>query len=74
MKTKKAATIVRKKKAATIVHLDELPELLTPEEAKDVLRVSRNGMYELLKSGAVPHLKYGRLIRIRKSVLLEGGK
>ncbi len=56
------------------VQLDDLPELVTPEEAATVLRVSRNSMYELLKSGAVPSLKFGRLIRIRKTALLEGGR
>ena len=70
MKKKKAA----KKKAASIVRLDDLPELLTPEESANVLRVSRNSMYELLKTGTIPSLKYGRLIRIRKTVLLEGGR
>jgi excisionase family DNA binding protein len=67
-----------KKKTTThkpiVSRLDDLPELLTPEEAMTVLRVSRNGMYELLKTGAVPSLRYGRLIRIRKTVLLEGGR
>ena len=58
----------------TVPRLDDMPELLTPEEACKVLRVSRNSMYELLKTGAVPSLKYGRLFRIRKSVLLEGGR
>jgi excisionase family DNA binding protein len=70
VKKKKAA----KKKAASIVRLDDLPELLTPEESANVLRVSRNSMYELLKTGTIPSLKYGRLIRIRKTVLLEGGR
>jgi excisionase family DNA binding protein len=68
---------VKKKGAKTkpaIVRLDDLPELLTPEDCAAVLRVSRNSMYELLKTGAVPSLKYGRLIRIRKSALLEGGR
>lgn len=61
-------------KTGTVCRIDDLPELVTPEEARAVLRVSRNSMYELLKTGAVPSLKFGRLIRIRKSVLLEGGR
>lgn len=59
---------------AIIARLEDLPDLLTPEEAMTVLRVSRNGMYALLHDGSIPHLRYGRLIRIRKSVLLEGGR
>jgi excisionase family DNA binding protein len=71
MKTKKGG---KTKKGVIIARLDDLPELLTPEEAREVLRVSRNSMYELLRTGTVPSLKYGRLIRIRKAVLLEGGR
>lgn len=55
-----------------MIRLDDLPELLTPEEARHVLRVSRNGMYDLLKTGAVPSIKYGRLIRIKRTELLGG--
>lgn len=61
-------------KTKKVARLEDLPELLTPEEACKVLRISRNSMYELLKTGAVPSLRYGRLFRIRKSVLLEGGR
>ena len=57
-----------------VPRLEDLPDLLTPDEARLVLRVSRNSMYELLHTGAVPSVKYGRLIRIRKSVLLEGNR
>jgi excisionase family DNA binding protein len=70
---KKALTKLGAKQTA-MTRLDDLPELLTPEEAATVLRVSRNGMYELLKTGTIPSLKFGRLIRIKKTVLLEGGR
>ncbi|MGE3510553.1 MAG: helix-turn-helix domain-containing protein [Vicinamibacterales bacterium] len=53
---------------------DELPELCTPIEAAAFLRVSRNGIYELIRTGAVPSLKFGRLIRVPKSVFLPGVK
>jgi excisionase family DNA binding protein len=49
---------------------DDLPEMCTPEEVSAYLRIGRNSTYELLKSGAIPSIKYGRLIRIRKSALL----
>jgi excisionase family DNA binding protein len=48
---------------------DELPELLTPEEARAVLGISRNGVYELLRRNELPHTRYGRLIRIPRSAL-----
>jgi excisionase family DNA binding protein len=53
---------------------NDLPEMTTPEEGAAFLRVSRNGMYELLKAGSIRHVKFGRLIRIPKQALLEGSK
>jgi excisionase family DNA binding protein len=49
---------------------DELPEMLTAVEYARCIRVSRNTMYELLRRGDVPHVRYGRLIRIPKTMLL----
>ncbi|GED28790.1 hypothetical protein BAG01nite_48920 [Brevibacillus agri] len=37
--------------------------LLTVEEARSILRVGRNVMYDLIKNG-VPHIKVGKQIRI----------
>ena len=45
-------------------------ELLTVMEAADLLRVSRNTMYELIWQDQVPYLKLGRLIRVPRSALL----
>jgi excisionase family DNA binding protein len=53
---------------------DDLPDLCTPEDARLFLQIGRNTIYELLKSGAIRHVKYGRLIRIPKAALLEGGE
>jgi excisionase family DNA binding protein len=47
----------------------DLPEWLTPEELQAYLNVSRNTSYELLRSGAVPSQKFGRLIRVPRSAL-----
>jgi excisionase family DNA binding protein len=60
-------------KASTPVpptRLEDLPDLLTPDECAAFLRISRNTMYSMLQKGTIPSLKYGRLFRIRKSVLL----
>ena len=51
---------------------DDLPDLCTPEDARAFLQVGRNTIYDLLKSGSIPHLKFGRLIRIPKTSLLAG--
>lgn len=44
--------------------------LLTIDEAREILRVGRNVMYELTKNG-LPHIKIGKQIRIPKEALLE---
>ena len=51
---------------------DDLPEMVTVEEMRAFLRISRNAAYELVKSGAIRSAKFGRLIRIPKQALLEG--
>lgn len=53
---------------------EDLPDMLTVEDLQAFLRVSRNGAYELLKAGAIHHVRFGKLIRIPKSSLLSGGK
>jgi hypothetical protein len=57
-----------------VPRVDDLPELVTHDEAAAFRRVSRNSMYELVKTGAVRSFKYGCLIRIHSSALLEGGQ
>jgi hypothetical protein len=47
---------------------NDLPEMVTPEEASAFLRISRNAMYAALKN--MPHVTIGRQIRIRKQVLI----
>ncbi len=49
---------------------EELPDLVTPEEARAFLRVGRTHLYELVKTGALPSLTFGRTIRIPKRALL----
>ena len=48
---------------------EELPELLTPEEVREWLGVSRGMVYELLRRGEIAHVRFGRLIRVPKSSL-----
>jgi excisionase family DNA binding protein len=47
----------------------DLPEWLTPEEVQSYLDVSRNTVYSLLKEGAIPSQRWGRLIRVPRSAL-----
>ena len=53
---------------------EDLPDLVTPEDARLFLQISRNTMYELLRTQAVRSVRFGRLIRIPKSALLEGAE
>ena len=53
---------------------DDLPELCTPEQARAFLQVGKNKIYELLKAGDLPVLKFGQLMRIPKTALLANGK
>ncbi|MET4698984.1 excisionase family DNA binding protein [Constrictibacter sp. MBR-5] len=38
--------------------------LYTPEEARQILRLSRNGIYEAIARGEVPHIRIGRKILV----------
>lgn len=49
--------------------LDELPLLLTVEEAARVMRLSRNGAYNSVAEGAIPSIRIGRSIRIPRDAL-----
>ena len=57
---------------ATPPRFDDLPDLCTPEQARAFLQVGRNKIYELLKTGDIESVHYGRLIRISKVALLHG--
>ena len=48
---------------------EQLPIVLTPAEAMDVLGVGKNTMYRLLNSGQLPAVRIGRSWRIKKDAL-----
>ncbi len=50
--------------------LEDLPDVLRPEQAARLLRVSVNTLYALVRAGAIPGLRVGRGIRILKRSLL----
>jgi|CXWL01.1.fsa_nt_gi excisionase family DNA binding protein len=51
------------------LHTDSLPDWLSPLEVQRYLRLSRTSVYDLLRSGAIQHQRFGRSIRIPKSAL-----
>jgi len=50
---------------------ESLPELLTVEEFATVSGVGKGIVYALVQSGALPVVRFGRLIRISKAALRE---
>ena len=59
---------------STPPRFDDLPEMVTVEEMAAFLRISRNAAYDLVKTGRMRSTRFGRLIRIPKLALLEGGR
>lgn len=48
------------------------PDILSVREAAALVRVPKNGMYEAIRLGFVPHHKFGdRRIRIAKAALMK---
>ena len=52
---------------------DALPEYLTVDEFRAYMRLGRNTAYDLLRSGVLPHQRFGRTIRIPKVALRTDG-
>jgi excisionase family DNA binding protein len=48
---------------------EDLPELLTPEEARQFLGLGRTGIYEAIRTGRLASVRFGRLIRVPRSAL-----
>jgi excisionase family DNA binding protein len=41
--------------------------LMSPEELSEFLQLGRTSTYGLLSSGAIPCVRFGRLLRVRRS-------
>lgn len=54
---------------APVVTLDSLPDVLTAEEARALLRVSRNAFYRSVARGDIPVIRLGRSQRFSKAAL-----
>lgn len=50
---------------------DDFPDILTPEEVCDALRLGRNIVYEHLKTGAISSFRQGRIWRIPKQAVIN---
>ena len=52
--------------------IEDLPSLLTPDEFRAAVGLSKNFVYDLVRKGEIPVKRFGRQIRIPRSVLEEG--
>ena len=57
---------------ATPPRFDDLPDLCTPEQARVFLQVGKNKISNLLKTGELESVHFGRLVRIPEAPLLHG--
>jgi excisionase family DNA binding protein len=51
--------------------LDALPAVLTVEQVRAVLRISRGTAYELVHSRGFPNIQIGRSIRVPKAAFIK---
>lgn len=51
--------------------IDDLPDILTAEEVRAVLRIGRNEAYRLLGSDDLATVRVGRSIRVTKHALMD---
>lgn len=51
--------------------LEEIPVVVSVPELAEILRVSRNTAYAMVRSGQIPSVRTGAQIRISKSALLD---
>lgn len=50
--------------------LDEMPDVVTVEEARYILRIGRNSMYEAVRRGEIPGvIRLGRRLLIPRAAL-----
>ena len=48
---------------------DQLPDWMTPREARSFLRLGKSTLYEKLRSGEIPSRRFGKQFRIAKESL-----
>jgi excisionase family DNA binding protein len=52
---------------------EDLPDVLTPRDVMEYLRLGRNATYSLLKNGTLRSLRLGQKFLIPRQALLDGG-
>ena len=46
-----------------------LPDYLTPEEARAYLNLGRTTLYDLVRRGEIPAVRFGKVLRIPREAL-----
>jgi excisionase family DNA binding protein len=46
-----------------------LPDYLTPEEARAYLNLGRSALYDLVRKGELPAVRFGKALRIPREAL-----
>jgi excisionase family DNA binding protein len=52
-------------------NLDDIPAVMTPEDAAKILNIGMNSIYSLLRSGNLSSVKIGKQYRITKNNLIK---
>lgn len=53
------------------MYYDNIPDIMTVDEMRKVLKIGRNKAYSLVKSGEIKSLKIGEIYRIPKRYLID---
>ena len=51
--------------------LSQYDDVLTVSDLQEILSIGRNGVYDLLRTGAIPSIKIGKKYRIPKDAVLH---
>jgi excisionase family DNA binding protein len=51
--------------------LEDLPQFLTVEEWRTLMRIGRSTAYDLIRQGVLPAIRWGRVVRIPREAVAK---
>ena len=51
--------------------LENLPDILTPEDIAEIMRINKSAVNRIIKSGDIEVIRYGSIVRIEKAKFRE---
>ena len=54
-----------------IKSLNELPDILTPDEISEIMRINKSALNRIIRSGDLKVIRYGGIVRIEKAAFRE---